>query len=400
MNELLKLLFVGVSLHSYYFYSIGLALISMTSLFLLTIIIGFNSFSNGVRLQNRTSVGVALGYSLLLSWSLIGLLFYSENPDEKRLLAFLVMIFASLVAGALFRTLQLKEVIRHYLLVHVFFFYLQFITFYTTGYTIDYIEPITGEVQRMFGGSFSLPVIDQFMRPAGLFNEPGTYATFVAPFVALWGRWNGESAANERLFWISLSTLFLSLSVFGILFCALILLLSRNIRIGCRVSFLVISIAFVLPFLHYRFVVRPSLGLGTGLEYRTIFVEESLEFLFSNTIAFVFGSNLLVLDPRAEFVAAFNDAGMILYLAHFSGPPLTLFFGAVLFYFATRVDRAARIGLIITLLSKHSLFSAFLPFLLVAIFWKSKAESFKMDRAYTSPALLRSHVLLRRGPPT
>jgi hypothetical protein len=382
MITLMKLLFVGVSLHSYYFYSVGLTLISLLSLCIMGFFLLYNLLKNDSGLQKNASVAISLGYYLMLIWSLIGLLFYGESPDEKRFVAFLVVILSAVVAGELFRIIPLKNLVRCYLAVHVSFFYLQFITYYATGYTIDYLAPVTGEEQRMFGGGFTLPSIDLFIRASGLFNEPGTYVTFVAPFVALFERWYGESEVNKRLFWISFFSLGLSFSVFGVIFCGLILLFSRNLRMLHRACALITCSALVAPFLYDRFVLRPTLGLDTGLEFRQVFIEESLAFLLANPVGLVFGSNLLALDPRAEFVAAFNDIGLLLYLTHFAGPLLTLLIGVVLVCASVRVDHASRAALIIVLLSKHSLFSVFFPFILVAIFWNIRLVNPKNTSNY------------------
>jgi hypothetical protein len=376
MAGFMKLLFIGISLQTYYFYNISLPLISVVCLFIMAGILFAASLEKGIRLPKNASVGVALGYVLILVWSIIGLPFYGDSPDAKRFMAFPVVIMGALVAGALFRRIPLENLVRFYLVVHVSFFFLQFITYYATGYGIDYLAPVTGEEQRMFGGSFNFPIIDRFIRAAGLFNEPGTYAIFVAPFVALFERWYEKSVANKRLFWISLSSLVLSFSVYGIIFGVLITLFSRNVRGFHRLFGFMACLALAAPILHYRFVFRPSIGLlDTGLEFRQVFVEESLRFLLSNPIGLVFGSNLLTLDPRAEFAAAFNDSSLLLYFLHFAGPLLTLLVGAALMYVSIKSDRASRVALLIVLLSKHSLFAPFFPFLLAAIFWKNRVAN-------------------------
>jgi len=122
--------------------------------------------------------------------------------------------------------------------------------------------------------------------------------------------------------------------------------------------------------MYYRFIFRPSIGLDTGLEFRRVFIEESMSFLLSNPIGFVFGSNLLVLDPRAAFAGAFNDTGLLFYFLHFAGPLLTLLFGAALIYVSIKSDRFTRLALLIVMLSKQSLFAPFFPLLFVAILWK------------------------------
>lgn len=391
MAGFLKLLFIGISLHNYYFYNISLPLISVVCLFIMADILFFASLEKGIRLPKNSAVGVALGYVLILGWSIIGLLFYGDSPDAKRFMAFPVVIMAALVAGALFRRIPLENLVRFYLVVHVSFFFLQFISYYATGYAIDYLAPVTGEEQRMFGGSFTFPIIDRFIRAAGLFNEPGAYAIFVAPFVALFERWYGQSEANKHLFWISLSSLFFSFSVFGIVFGGLILLFSGNFRGLHRIYGLIAGAILVAPVLHYRFVLRPSIGLDTGLEFRQMFIEESLSFLLSNPIGLVFGSNLLVLDPRIEFGAPTNDSSLVLYFFHLCGPLPTLLLGAALMYVSIKSDRASRVALLIVVLSKHSLFAPFFPFVLVAIFWKNRVANSRSTSTGLEPRFIHAH---------
>ena len=391
MTLFLKLLFVGVSLQSYYFYGIGLPLISIASLLIMSGTLFIVSLEKGIRFPKNASTGVALGYILILFWSMIGLLYYGDNPDAKRFVAFLVIIFGALVAVTLIRRIPLENLVRFYLLFHVSFFFVQFIAYYAAGYKIDFLAPVTGEEQRMFVYLLAFPIADQFMRAAGLFNEPGTYATFVAPFVALLERWYGKSEANKHLFWISLLSLFLSFSVFGIVFGGLILLFSRNVRRRHQIYGFITCFALVAPILYDRFLLRPSLGMDIGSEFRQIFIEESLRFLLSNPIGLVFGSNLLVLDPRADFVAAFNDTGLLLYFLHFAGPLLTLLFGAALMYVSIKSDRPSRVALLIVLLSKHSLFAPLFPFVLVAIFWENRVVNSKSTLAGLEPRLIHAH---------
>lgn len=393
MALLLKLLFIGVSLQSYYFYSIGLPLISIISLFAMGSILVIDSLVKGFRLPNNASTGIAVGYMVILLWSLIGLLFYGENPDLKRLLAFMVVIFGVIVAVRLVCYITLEKLIRVYLQVHVIFFFIQFIVYYTTGYGIDFLVPFTNENQRIYSdsGTYTFPILDGFMRASGLFNEPGTYATFVAPFVALFARWYRNTTSNKCLFWVALSSLFLSFSVFGIVFGGLILMFSKNVRGVYRLGGIISMTILVAPVMYYRFILRPSSGLDTGLEFRRVFIEESFKFLSSDPIGFVFGANLLALDPRAGFIAAYNDIGLVFFFLHFAGPILTLLFAAIIIYVATKLDWASRVALCIVLLSKHSLFAPFFPFILVAIFWKNGAIISKATAYELKPKLVHVH---------
>lgn len=54
------------------------------------------------------------------------------------------------------------------------------------------------------------------------------------------------------------------------------------------------------PFLYYRFVLRLRLGFGSGAVFRKVFIECSLEFLWSDIIGFIFSANLLYSRPYSH----------------------------------------------------------------------------------------------------
>src|SRR5690606_32364124 len=65
------------------------------------------------------------------------------------------------------------------LIIHLMFWYLQFVIWLLSGNYLDFLEPITGESQRYlslkgltFGGS-------RMPRFTGLYSEPGTYSTYI-----------------------------------------------------------------------------------------------------------------------------------------------------------------------------------------------------------------------------
>lgn len=389
MSTTLKWLFIGISLQAYYFEQIRLALFSVLSLVLMAMILLPAIMSNDRVVRPAAAlVGV---YVVALACAAVGLVFYGEGADQKRLLGFLTVILSTVVAGHFFKHVFVEDAVRTYLKFHISFFYLQFFLYYFAGITVDFLAPITGEEQRMFGGSFSFPLIDRFMRAAGLFSEPGTYATFVAPFVALFERCYGKKPGDSRLFWLALCSLFLSLSIFGIIFSALIFLFSKNVRLKHRLVGLSLGFAVISPFIIYRFFVRASLGLDTGVELRELFLENSLAFLSSDPLGFLFGANLLSIDPRAELGASSNDAGMFFYLLHFGGVPFTMFVLALVGAAFLRCDRPSRMALAILLLSKQSPFIVLFPFIVIAILLAPArkvgiASTRISERAYANPS--------------
>jgi len=372
MTLILKLLFIGVSLQSYYFYNVSLPVISIVSLITMGGVLFVSSSKERIRFPKDATTGIAVGYVLILFWSILGTLFYGDIPDIKRLMGFMVAILSVFIAVTLYRRFNLESLVRFYLLVHISFFFAQLTSYYSVGYVIDFLAPFTGEEQRMLGGNFTLPLVDRFIRPGGLFVEPGTYSIFVAPFLALFARWYDKSKWNKFIFWASLSSLFVSFSTFGLIFGGLILLFSRNIRLVHKISIIIAIIFSIAPYFYYRFILRPEIELGSGIEIRQVYLEQLFNFLFSNPTALIFGAGLLTVDPRVELSMAHNDIGLIFYFLHFAGLPLTLLLLATLFYVSIKLDWASRIALLIILLSKHSLFATFFLFILVAIFWKDR----------------------------
>ncbi|MBI4706720.1 MAG: hypothetical protein HY761_02165 [Candidatus Omnitrophica bacterium] len=370
----LTFLFFGISLQSFYFYNVGLPVVSIISLFLMFGLLLF--FKDGFTLRNDISIKIAFAYAFILFWSVLGFIFFGNDLDFKRFTSFFIIIFGALVAAKLLRKTNLESLVRFYLIAHVFFFFLQFIPFYVTGYRVDYLKPITGEEQRVIGGMFTFLNMERFMRAAGLFNEPGTYANFLAPFIALFGRWYKNSKFNTSLFWIALSTLFLSFSVSGIIFGIFVFLFSIGLNLIYRIVGAIVGVYIVAPYLYYRFIFCSSHGLEaeTGLGIRQYFFEKLFGFIFHDPLAFLFGLNLLELNPLLNFpdMAAVNDQGLVFFFLFFAGPMLMLIFGIIILHAFRKLDWSSCLALTIVLFSKLSMFAPFFPFFLVAIFWNNE----------------------------
>ena len=102
------------------------------------------------------------------------------------------------------------------------FFFVQFITYYATGNFLDYLEPITGESQRALGGSYTFSALNiKLIRATGLFNEPGSYSTFVFLTYAILQivRKNLNGDLSITLFdGLVLMSILLTFSIFGFIF--------------------------------------------------------------------------------------------------------------------------------------------------------------------------------------
>jgi hypothetical protein len=65
----------------------------------------------------------------------------------------------------------LERCLTAVLIIHVTAFLLQFGVLQTTGIVLDFVQPVTGETSRVFGGALA--------RCTGLWVEPAMYATFI-----------------------------------------------------------------------------------------------------------------------------------------------------------------------------------------------------------------------------
>jgi len=378
MKNLYYLLFIGISLQTYYFYGKGGPLISIFSLLLLGLILFDNKKT--IVFPYHVSSKIFVWYFIILLWSILGVLIFQLNFDFNRFGGFIIVAISSLISYRYFKVCSLKTTIKWYLFVNIIFFYIQFFGFYLFGFEIDYLVNITGEKQRMFAGSFNFPYFNSFIRPTGLYQEPGTYATFLSPFIALFGRYS-ESKQNKKLYYSAILSLFLSFSTFGIIFGSIILLLSKKVRpslkviIGCVVSLI------SYPYIHYRFVLSKATDVDVGFGFRINQITETVNILKNNTQSWFFGTNLLSIVPKnVQLTGAYNDSSLLLYLILFLGPILTITTIILIGREFLKGDLFSKTGIIILFLSKISIFMPFFPFIVNSLLWKNREIPLKGER--------------------
>ena len=324
-------------------------------------------------------------YLLITFFSFLSAFYFEEKILPSKLIGFFIVFISAFIANILYNSKNIPSLIKIYLTFHVSFFYIQFISFYLFKIHIDFLLPITGEEQRVFGGSFEIPYLNSFMRACGLFNEPGTYVTFVAPFIVLFGRWSKcFNRYAKFLYILSLISLFISFSVFGIIFGLIILFFASifNKKIILILGSL-FSITIVVPYITYRFfLINSNINTDTGLGFREVFLSESFKFITSDFGAFLLGSGHLISDPKAKFISSFNDIGLIPYLIHFSGPFLTFTLLSILFQKVITLDKFAIIGIIILFMSKLSILAPFFPFILTILMWPNKNTDYNKSKIF------------------
>lgn len=214
--------------------------------------------------------------------------------------------------------------------IHVVAFGVQFAVFATTGVVIDLIEPVTGEVQRVLGGTYSVAILDEFGRMAGLFGEPGTYVNVLFPMYLLLKarkssapRHASEGTATllkDRTLDLAVyASVVLSFSFFGYVFliaCAMVAVLFARQRSIAILQLLCVLAALV--FISWEYI-EDRLGLGSeaGYGFRLYaiseFVEEALP------IDFLMGWGMLS-DTTLKYPdIVFNDVGLVANVMIFSG---------------------------------------------------------------------------------
>lgn len=145
-----KFLFFALSLQSYYFYELRMPLFSVISfgLLLLAFLLDCIKYKKFKKIRftcNKVSI-IFLG---LFIWSLLGLLFSLEHPEIKRVFAFLILVLAPFISQSMFERVNIKKILEFSIFIHIFFFFLQFFSYYILGYRLDFLFPLTGEEQRI-----------------------------------------------------------------------------------------------------------------------------------------------------------------------------------------------------------------------------------------------------------
>jgi len=363
VKNIFLVFFLGCSLQSYYYHKFGLPIISLLSLgvlFLLVLFVEKKDFFN----INKVTLSIIILYCTLLLWSLLGGAISGDLAESnlKRVFSFVVMVISLIIAEKVVKIVTLKKMVVYFLIFHLCFFYTQFLFFYAFAIELDLLYFFSGEEQRTYG--YTLPLLGKTIRPAGVFSEPGTYATFVAPFVALMSRWIKDSKIDSMVYWFGLFSLFISLSSFGIVFGIIILLWSRDVPLKYRITFLFLASAIVSPYLYFKFILGPEIGVNTGLVIREHSINNMIEFLFSDVANFIFGSSIIRIDPSVTG----NDVGLLPYLLHNTG---VLFFIPLImlaiYVFFVVLNRESKVALTIILLSKQSIFVPFFVFTLIAV---------------------------------
>ena len=186
MRLLLFLLIFLATLRSYYFYGLG------TSIDNLALFVAF-IVAVVLRIGTRPLPKEALLLSFVVLIALFGgfaiTLFTSAPLKLATPAAIAVFLVCGLIATKLMERTEwrfgVEQAIRATLLIHAVFLMTQLLVTYVLGVHLDFLVVVTGEESRNFGGSGYNFGLGSMYRPSGLTNEPGTYAAYILPLIAL-----------------------------------------------------------------------------------------------------------------------------------------------------------------------------------------------------------------------
>lgn len=251
------IIFISVflfSLGSFYFYQIGLYAFQLLGVVILVPFFRLNTIR--YKKIKITKAIIFFLYIFLLS-SFFAITLGSNSFEISKLgLPFFVILYFSF-SVVLFCTYPeiFQRALSATIIVHVIFFVFQFFWFLVTLEMIDFLKPLTGETQRALGGSYSLAYLPNFIRPTGLFNEPGTYSTWMIIMLLLLKSNSIRldlKPVRTSLEITVIGTILFSFSTFGFIF-SIIYIISATAGKEISLKALIALFAFSVFFTYFGF---------------------------------------------------------------------------------------------------------------------------------------------------
>ena len=212
---------VFTTLQAFYFRSISLAPFPLLSLLLIIAVTPKTKF-NVYELQELLLFSTIVAISVML-----GVINLNEIGDTifylPTLVGWLLFPIGVIYFKRYFRYYKenLQSIFKWVLVLHVSFFFIQFLSYKLFHVKFDFIEIITGESQRT-GATKLKGVGGDNIRAAGLFSEPGSYTVYI--YILLVFNLILENKF-KILSLLALISMFLSFSMTGILMAIVVILL-------------------------------------------------------------------------------------------------------------------------------------------------------------------------------
>ncbi|AAZ26806.1 hypothetical protein [Colwellia psychrerythraea] len=236
---------LGVTLRSFYIYSISLAPLPLISIFL----VFFLCYLNRQRLRTAkldSNIVLFIAFFIMYICFSISLNFYYRNANINVNSIFGVFLnlsffFSIYLLKDVF--VECKKGLNYLIIFHLCFFFFQFFMFHVFGDKIDYLLSITGEAQRFNGFANVEGSGTSMFRPVGLFTEPGNYSIHI--LTLLWLAYLADEI-NPIVEKCALASVVLSFSLTGMAGVLVYIVLKLNKKI--ELKYMIISILSLIAF--------------------------------------------------------------------------------------------------------------------------------------------------------
>ena len=301
------------TLQSIYFFNISLAPFPILSLLFL--------FQINLK-STKVDLTIVFGLATIVIVNLLFLPLFLEEGSFyfQTTLGFFVGLIYFLLLHSYLRKIKLSSIIfaiNLSLIIHVTFFLLQFIFYLFTGEHLDFIVGITGEVTRNLN---NLSII----RSSGLFIEPQNYSFFVLALIYL--KYHLTPNYNDTISFVSLLTVFLSFSLFGILGAIVFyfLIFRKVISKWIIIPILIVGIYFTYDYYFFIYETRLN-SISTDGSFLARFSQPFFK-LFSEPNYLLLGKGFGIIGTK------FNELSTLLSILTSFGLFLGSIFISIIFY--------------------------------------------------------------------
>lgn len=255
------------------------------SSFLLVLIIILSLFSKRKPLNE---ISFSFFFIFLVTPTLVGFILllcgFDYTPFLKLVyvyvfFCFLVLLFSSFNFPVGFFSSAIDLAIK----IHLFLFFFQMLSLYVFNYNIDFSSYLAGESNRVHGG-----VLQgfNFWRPSGLYNEPGTYATYFSILIYL--SMFCSNFKPKPLYIFALISLYCTVSIFAYILSLPILfflLIHDYQSLFNKIKYFLVAL-IMLPiffvaynYIHFRFFSenRYDISLDTKLNAVEFWLQQSFQ---------------------------------------------------------------------------------------------------------------------------
>ncbi|HHF3094351.1 TPA: hypothetical protein ACPJ00_003254 [Vibrio diabolicus] len=247
----------------------------------------------------------------------------------------------------------LERSLKIIILISVFFVYTQFVSFYVFHFNFDLSTLLGGEPARSGSG--------HIYRPVGLTTEPAIHSGFMLGMLTLYYICRNKV---DSVVMLGLSSLFLSMSVFGII-AALIFIVVTCFNFRSYVS-IIIGLLLLITSFYFVFDIlqsRLDLFLSGGDGSNNVKVTILKDIIYSNVISLIGFGFVGKAGDAPLYYEALYDMTLPINLIVLFGLPIGLIALAVIFvlFIKLQFDLRSKALIALTLLKVSSLTSIFFP---------------------------------------